>query len=186
MLKKEKFTKCPTCGEIISKNDKMCPHCNAQIKNKKSIGKLVVIWVCVIIGVSLLISGITGSLGDDGEASTDTSSQEASQKATADTQENNNVSMGQRMALESAKNYLRTMGFSKKGLISQLEFEGYTTSEATYAVNNCGANWKEQAVRVAKNYLNTMSFSRQGLIDQLEFEGFTSEEAAYGVEIAYK
>lgn len=190
MLKKEKFTKCPTCGEIISENEKICPHCNAQIKSKKSVGKIVVIWACVIIGVSLLISGITGSLGDDSEASTDTSSQKASQstsqKATADTQENDNVSMGQRMALESAKNYLRTMGFSKKGLISQLEFEGYTTSEATYAVNNCGANWKEQAVRVAKNYLNTMPFSRQELIDQLEFEGFTSEEAAYGVEIAYK
>ena len=94
--------------------------------------------------------------------------------------------MGERMALSSAKNYLRTMGFSKKGLIKQLEFEGYSTEEATFAVNNCGANWKEQAVRVAKNYLNTMSFSKQGLIEQLEFEGFTSEEAAYGVAQVYK
>ncbi len=100
--------------------------------------------------------------------------------------ENSGVTTGERMALSSAKNYLRTMGFSKKGLIDQLEFEGYSTEEATYAVNNCGANWKEQAVRVAKNYLNTMSFSKQGLIDQLEFEGFTSEEASYGAEQAYK
>ena len=68
----------------------------------------------------------------------------------------------------------------------ELEFEGYSTEEATYAVNNCGANWKEQAVRVAKNYLNTMSFSKQSLITQLEFEGFTEEEAQYGVEQAYK
>ena len=78
------------------------------------------------------------------------------------------------------------MGFSKQGLIDQLEFEGYTNSEAVYAVNNCGANWKEQAVRVAKNYLNTMPFSKAELIDQLEFEGFTYAEASYGVEQAYK
>ena len=71
-------------------------------------------------------------------------------------------------------------------MIDQLEFEGYTTAEATYAVNNCGANCKEQAVKSAKNYLKIMSFSKQGLIDQLEFEGFTSEEAIYGVEQAYK
>ena len=90
------------------------------------------------------------------------------------------------MALAAAKNYLKTMGFSKAGLIDQLEFEGYTAAEATYAVNNCGANWKEQAERVAKNYLKTMAFSKQGLIDQLEYEGFTSEEAAYGAEQAYK
>ena len=78
------------------------------------------------------------------------------------------------------------MGFSKKGLIRQLEFEGYSTTEATYAVNNCGANWNEQAVRVAKNYLNTMGFSKQGLIDQLIFEGFTDDEATYGANNAYK
>ena len=94
--------------------------------------------------------------------------------------------MGERNALNAAKNYLRTMGFSKKGLISQLEFEGYTTAEATYAVNNCGADWNEQAVRVAKNYLNTMSFSKKGLIDQLIFEGFTNSEAEYGANEAYK
>ena len=97
-----------------------------------------------------------------------------------------NATTGERMALASAKNYLNTMGFSKKGLIEQLEFEGYTTQEATYAVNNCGADWMEQAVRVAKNYLDTMSFSKQGLIEQLEYEGFTSQEAAYGAEEAYK
>ncbi len=99
---------------------------------------------------------------------------------------NETTTMGERMALASAKNYLRVMAFSKKGLISQLEFEGYTTEEATYAVNNCGANWKEQAVKCAKNYLNVMAFSKEALVDQLEFEGFTTEEAIYGVEQAYK
>ena len=120
------------------------------------------------------------------EASNDTPNGSNNSSSQNSSSENDGATMGERMALSSAKNYLRTMGFSKKGLINQLEFEGYSTEEATYAVNNCGANWKEQAVRVAKNYLNVMSFSKQGLIEQLEFEGFTSEEAYYGAEQAYK
>ncbi len=78
------------------------------------------------------------------------------------------------------------MGFSRQGLINQLEFEGYSTEEATYAVDNCDADWNEQAVRVAESYLNTMSMSKKELINQLEFEGFTSEQAQYGADQAYQ
>ena len=106
---------------------------------------------------------------------------------TEDAETNNETAtFGELMALESAKNYLRVSAFSKQGLIEQLEFEGYSNEEATYAVNHCGANWKEQAVKAAKQYLRVMSFSKQGLIDQLIFDGFTEEEAIYGVEQAYK
>lgn len=100
--------------------------------------------------------------------------------------ESSGATIGERNALRAAKNYLQSMGFSRKGLIEQLEFEGYTHNEAIYAVDNCGANWNAQAVRVAKNYLNIMPFSRKELLEQLEFEGFTNEEANYGVEQAYK
>ena len=91
------------------------------------------------------------------------------------------ATMGEKNALASAKTYLSIMAFSYTGLIEQLEFEGYTAGEATYAADNCGADWNEQAALSAKQYLNTMSFSRQGLIDQLVFEGFTQEQAEYGV-----
>lgn len=64
------------------------------------------------------------------------------------------VSTGKKNALESAKQYLNTMAFSYSGLIDQLEFEGYSTDEATYAADNCGANWKEQAVLAAMQYLD--------------------------------
>jgi len=74
------------------------------------------------------------------------------------------------------------MSFSKSGLIAQLEFEGFSTEDATYAVNKIDVNWKEQAVKKAKSYLDTMAFSRSGLIEQLEFEGFTTEEATYAVD----
>ena len=93
------------------------------------------------------------------------------------------ISMGEKNALQSAKDYLNYLGgFSYEGLIEQLEFEGYTHSEAVYAADNCGADWNEQAVIAARQYLNALSFSRQGLIEQLEFEGFTHSQAVYGVE----
>ena len=92
---------------------------------------------------------------------------------------------GMKNALWAAKNYLAVMPFSHKGLIEQLEFEGYSHSEAEYAADNCGANWKEQAVKAAEGYLDIMPFSRSELIEQLEFEGFTYEQAVYGVDRAY-
>lgn len=91
------------------------------------------------------------------------------------------TTIGQRNALSKAKQYLSIMAFSHSGLISQLEFEGYTTEEATYGANNCGADWNEQAAKKAQQYIDLMSFSRQGLIDQLKFDGFTQSQAEYGV-----
>ena len=96
-----------------------------------------------------------------------------------------NVSAGKKNALEQAYSYLNAMAFSYSGLIEQLEYEGYSTEEATYAVDNCGADWKEQAVRKAEEYLKSMSFSKSGLIEQLEYEGFTHEQAVYGADQAY-
>ena len=72
------------------------------------------------------------------------------------------------------------MAFSHDGLIKQLEYEGYSTEDATYAADHCGADWNEQAAKSAKNYLSAMSFSRSGLIQQLEYEGFTASQAEYG------
>lgn len=98
-------------------------------------------------------------------------------------QNNSTPTMGQTNALLSAKDYLNTnMGFSYDKLLNQLVYEGYSKEEATYAVDNCGANWKEQAVISAKLYLSTSSFSKQRLIEQLEYEGFTHKQAVYGVE----
>ena len=92
------------------------------------------------------------------------------------------LTIGQSNALESAQLYLETMPFSYNGLIEQLEYEGYSTEDATYATDNCGADWNEQAVKSAKSYLDIMPFSKEELISQLEYEGFTTEQAVYGVE----
>lgn len=91
------------------------------------------------------------------------------------------TSFSQRNALNKANDYLDYTAFSRKGLIKQLEFEGFSNADATWAVDNCGADWNEQAYKKAKDYLDYSSFSHSGLVDQLEYEGFTSEQAEYGV-----
>lgn len=90
--------------------------------------------------------------------------------------------ISQQNALKKAKSYLNYSAFSRKGLIEQLEFEGFSKEDAIYGVDNVGADWDEQAVKKAKSYLNYSAFSKKGLIEQLEFEGFTHEQAVYGVE----
>ena len=72
------------------------------------------------------------------------------------------------------------MAFSYSGLIEQLEFEGFSTEDATYGADNCGADWMVQAEKKAKKYLDYTSFSHSGLVEQLEFEGFTPEQAEHG------
>ena len=109
---------------------------------------------------------------------TEESSSESSTEEIA--AEEYSATLGQQNALSRAKDYLNYTAFSYSGLIKQLEFEGFSTEEATYAADNCGADWNEQAAKKAKEYLDYSSFSRQGLIDQLVFEGFTSEQAEYG------
>jgi hypothetical protein len=70
--------------------------------------------------------------------------------------------------------------FSSSGLIKQLEFEGYSTEDATYGVDAQNANWDDQAAKSGKSYLDMSAFSRSGLISQLEYEGFTQSQAEYG------
>lgn len=88
---------------------------------------------------------------------------------------------GEKNALRKAKDYLEITAFSYKGLIDQLEYEGFSQSEATYGADNCGANWYAQAAKKAASYLELTSFSYDGLVEQLEYEGFTHEQAVYGV-----
>jgi len=89
--------------------------------------------------------------------------------------------VAQSNAKKSATSYLKYSSFSRTGLIGQLEFEGFSTADATYGVDAQNADWNAQAANSAKSYLKYSSFSRIGLIDQLVFEGFTQAQAEYGV-----
>jgi len=68
--------------------------------------------------------------------------------------------------------------------IDQLEYEGFTTAQATYGVDYLNVDWNEQAWMSAESYLDYSAFSRSELIDQLEYEGFTTAQATYGVDKA--
>lgn len=173
-----------------------------KTKAKKPFYKRWWVWAIVVI----LLIGIFGPK-DNTESSTDDSQSTAQSQTTTteptdaeskDAQQTeptaapveepeepaDTMTMGQKNALGSAESYLSFTAFSRSGLISQLEFEGYSTEDATFAADNCGADWNEQAAKSAESYLEMSSFSRQGLIDQLLFEGFTQEQAEYGVTAA--
>lgn len=85
------------------------------------------------------------------------------------------LTASQRNALAKAASYLSFSAFSHKSLIEQLEYEGFSTDDATFAADHCGADWMKQAEKKAQSYLKFMSFSRSGLIEQLEYEGFTAD-----------
>ncbi|NBU85492.1 MAG: hypothetical protein EBS15_00500 [Actinobacteria bacterium] len=94
--------------------------------------------------------------------------------------------MSRQQAIASAKEYLASQAFSRKGLIDQLKYEGFSTKDATYAVDHIKVNWQIQAYKSAKEYLRSQSFSKKGLYSQLIYEGFTASQAGYGVNRAYR
>ena len=88
-------------------------------------------------------------------------------------------------AAVDAADYLNALPFSYSGLISQLEWEGYSTEVATYAVDTCGADWSEQAVlagQMALQYLDS-DLSAEELYDYMIADGFTEDEAYYALEV---
>lgn len=101
------------------------------------------------------------------------------------------ATIGQREALASAKDYLHSGHFSRKGLIAQLDSPygaDFSRADATWGVDHVHANWNAEAVGAARDYLKSGHFSRAALIEQLEspYGGqFTHAQAVYGVSVAY-
>jgi len=91
------------------------------------------------------------------------------------------LTLGQRNATAKAQDYLSFMGFSRQGLIEQLQYEGYSVEDATFGADNAGADWNSEAAEKARDYLDSMAFSRDGLYDQLEYEGFPPEQIAFAL-----
>lgn len=150
--------------------------------------KLLAIFLSILVLASFTLFAV-GSSDDESadvsnnvETTSNTDQKSEADETTTETTTKDNTTMGQKNALKKAKNYLDFSAFSYKGLVKQLEYEGFTNEEAVYAVDNCGADWNEQAAKKAKSYLDFSAFSKQGLIDQLEYEGFTYEQAVYGAE----
>lgn len=154
-------------------------------KTKRPFYKKRLFWIIlVIIGIIEIITFVTPNEKSNKIISSNGNLAQKEQEAikNQNDEEKITVSIGKKNALRSAKNYLNLTGFSKSGLIHQLEFEGYSTEDATYAANNCNADWNKQAAKSAKNYIDTMPFSKSALIEQLRFEGYSASEAEYGAK----
>ncbi|WP_103382126.1 Ltp family lipoprotein [Pseudonocardia dioxanivorans] len=92
------------------------------------------------------------------------------------------MTTSQANAVRKAESYLAFTAFSRKGLIKQLQYEKFSTADATYAVDHITVDWNEQADKKAESYMSFSAFSRDGLIKQLEYEGFTPAQAAHGAK----
>lgn len=93
-------------------------------------------------------------------------------------------------ALEDAYGYLSLdrVSLSYETLINQLVYEGYSESTATYAADNCGADWYAQAVKAAqfiKEDLHGSDLDYDDLVFFLEIDGFTEDQAIYGADYVY-
>ena len=120
---------------------------------------------------------------DTSDTSTETNNNDQGQQAEKETvkETENSMTIGQKNALKKAESYLKYSGFSRKGLIDQLEYEGFEENDILFAVDNVKVDWNEECYEKAQSYLKHSSFSKQGLIDQLEFEGFTDDQIAYAI-----
>ena len=94
------------------------------------------------------------------------------------------TTMNRTQAVRAAKDYLRVSAFSYTGLVKQLKYEGYSTSDAKYGASHSGANWMKQAVKSAKEYLRVSAFSFSGMVGQLKYEGYTHAQAVHGARAA--
>lgn len=91
------------------------------------------------------------------------------------------LTLAQQNAIGKAQSYLSFSGFSRSGLIHQLEFEGFSTEDATFGADSAGADWNAECAQKAQSYMDMSSFSRQSLYDQLAFEGFQPAEIEFGL-----
>lgn len=92
-----------------------------------------------------------------------------------------NATDSQKKAMESAADHLVDMAFSRPHLIAQLQSEGFSEADATYAADHSNIDWNQQAYYKAQEYLALTTFSHQDLVDQLVLDQFTNEQAEYGV-----
>jgi hypothetical protein len=174
---------------------KMAKDKNSKPKHKYTIPEILVGLVLFTALFAGLIGAVTGSsettksdisIGEKNDPNrmevTPVPEEDTSVELKTEPEEDTSVkeTVGQENARKSAKSYLDYQAFSRSGLIKQLEYEGYTTEEATYGVDALGADWNDQAAKSAKSYLEYQAFSRTGLIEQLEYEGFSNEQATFG------
>lgn len=86
-------------------------------------------------------------------------------------------------AVESARSYLDSSHFSRQSLIDQLEFEGFTSSDAALAADSLAPDWFAEAAEGAQSWIESEYFegTRQDILEILiSIHYFLQEQAEYG------
>lgn len=136
---------CQSCGKEIMPGMKNCPNCGKKIK--KPIYKKVWFWILI----AFFVIGVVSSAGSN---NTESSKKKEETSVTQDKDDKSNLTKSkeketakpkettsQKNAVKKAKSYLKYDAFSRKGLIEQLEFEGFSNEDATYGVDSCDVDW---------------------------------------------
>lgn len=135
--------------------------------------------ITAALGFALMGTGLTACGSAETGNGSAPAEQQTEQQAEAEPSKPEGMTKSQEQAYDKAMQYLSTKSFSHDGLIQQLEFEQFSTEDATFAADNCGADWREQACKEAKQYLSTQAFSQTGLSKQLQFEKYSVDDADY-------
>lgn len=181
--------KCKSCQSEIDNKAKICPQC--RTKQGNWVQRHPILTVIIVLIIFSFGSGGGNKTKTDGPSTPSVVNQDAKKEEvgtedkispTAIIEDKPSETVSQKNAVRKAESYLSYTGFSRSGLIKQLEFEKFSNSDAVYAVDKISPNWNEQAAKKAKSYDDYSGFSREGMINQLEFEGFTAEQAAFGAD----
>ncbi len=193
--------KCSFCKSEIDDKATVCPYCRKNQPNAVAVIIVIVVLIFVFKGIFTKNNDIkksseqskqesiqqTPKISPSIEPSTTVAPTKTTKNDTIKvsptvvTESKSGDTLAQKNAVRKAKSYLDYSGFSRSGLIKQLEYEKFSHEDAVYGADNIGADWNKQAERKAKSYMDYSAFSRGSLISQLEYEGFTNEQAVYGV-----
>lgn len=93
-----------------------------------------------------------------------------------------NINWAERAAARAAY-ALEWSDYSYIGMKKYLEDVGFSTDEALYGADNCGADWNEQVVEKLEYYIDFFDeMTREEMLQALADDGFTDEQIAYAAE----
>lgn len=152
MIQKRKVVfmqKCRDCQKDIDKKAKKCPYCQSKQGSWFSRHPILTGIFAIIIFIS-----VVGALADDDSSTQSEISPSTTETREAVTDENDEIAdeleadevaddstqetVSQKSAIRQANSYIRVSGFSRSGLIEQLEFVGFTNEQANYGADSVG------------------------------------------------
>ena len=128
--------------------------------------------ICVILLAVILVVVLTGDFAAPGPAVTPTS-----EPTPASTE----IPQGMKDALSRAQEML-DYGLSAANIYDILLSEGYTNSQANFALENLNVDWNEIAYNRAVYCHEVLNLNKEKLIEELKFERFTDEEIQYAID----